>query len=264
MRLSGQGITGYKTLNVKPDFTPSIDRAIRWAQASNGNWVATDRGAASDIYQSNIRIYSRENEINDILTAIYDNRVVAHADASKLYLDWIDPDEDQKIFGPDIDYTNGVYVTVTDVGDRKQMSFHAWQLMLTLRIWDTSALSFIGTAGNVAFDSIDVGYVGDQVYTDKRVELFEGSPILIDKRYDSGLIEFTATLTKAQMITFRRSLSTQRVAPITTTSLSGVNYTFGPNKVVTFPCNLRYIKVNELGMWGQHYYRVQCQCAEVI
>lgn len=263
MRLSGQGITGYKTVHIKPDFSPITDLALKWAQCANGNWVATDRGTDADIYRSKIRVYGTEETINELLTAIYDNRTVDHADAGKLLLDWIEDDEDQKIFGADIDYSSGVYVTITGLGERKQMSFHAWQILLDLRVWDTTELSFTGShASTISFDYVDFGFIADQERTISKHEIYNTYPVLADRRVDSGYLEFTATVPIDDMVTFRRSLAYHRDAAITTTIIKGVNYPYGPNLDNSWSKNLKYIETREMGLWGQHYWRVACRCAE--
>lgn len=261
MHISGQGITGSVTANIQRDFTVDTTLALKWAQTESGSWVATDRGAAQDIYKSTVTIHGRESEINTILSAIYDNRVVNHADANKLYLDWFADDED--IFGCDVDYSSGIYCKVMSIGDRKQVALHSWTVSLNLIALPT--LTFTGThAASIIFNHINIGYTGDVEYTFAQHELYGAVPQTTDRRADSGIIDFEATVKDADMITFRRTLAYQRSAPITTTSLKGVTYPFGPNMANTWPKNLQYIQVKELERFGQHYHTVQCRCVEDV
>jgi len=259
MLVTGQGITEGIELRIQRDFSVDTRLALKWAQTESGSWVATDRGAAQDIYKTTVTMQGREETINTLLTTIYANRTVAHADVNKLYLSVFASDED--IFGCDVDYSTGIYVKVLSIGDRKQVALHSWNLSMNLIALPT--LTFTGThAGAITFNHINVGYTGDAAYTFAQHEVYGDLPQTTDRRSDSGIIDFEATVKNADMITFRRTLAYQRGAAITTTSLKGVNYPFGPNKTNTFPKNLKYIQVKELERFGQHYHTVQCRCVE--
>lgn len=256
MRISGSGITGYKTLWVKPEYRVVTKLSLNWAQLSNGGWVASDRLAINDVYKTTITVSTIETPIGDVgytvntlLTDLYNNRIANDAGANKILIDWVDPDENQKIFGCDIDYSSGITAKITKIGERKQVSFHTFTVDLTLIA--EKPLTFIGSAASsIVFNHIDIGYVGGVEYTFKQNEIYSGNPVTTDGRYDSGVIDFTATIPIADMVTFRRTLATQRSAPITTSSLKGVTYPFGPTRDNTWSKNLKYISVNEMGMWG--------------
>ena len=259
MHISGQGITGGLEVRIQREFTVDTTLALKWAQTESGSWVATDRGAAQDIYKTSISLHGRETSINAILSAIYANRTATHADANKLYLYNFADDED--IFGADVDYSSGIYCKVLSIGDRKQVALHSWTLALNLIA--LPPLSFTGThAASITFDHINIGYTADVEYTFEQHELYGVAPQTTDRRADSGIIDFEATIKDADMVTFRRTLAYQRSAPITTTSLKGVTYPFGPNKSATWPKNLKYIQVKELERFGQHYHTVMCRCVE--
>lgn len=271
MRISGQGITGYKNVWVKPDFSPDTLISLKWAQTYSGSYVATDRGATYDVYKTNISVAAREDattdalgytgkleSINTLLTDLYANRVVAHADANILYLDWITDNE--KIFGADVDYSSGIYAKVISIGPRTQNTWKGFSVNIELIA--LTPISFMGThAGAVTFKHVEVGYLADSAYTFQQKEVYLSNPSTVDERSDSGIFEFTATISIADMITFRRTLAYQRGAAITTTA-QGVKYPLGPNRSSTWPKNLKYIEVKELGMWGMAYHKVQCRCVE--
>ena len=273
MRISGQGITGYKNLWVKPDFAPQTTIALKWAQTYSGSWVATDRGTSYDVYKTKITVAAREDStadalgytgkaesINQLISDLHANRVAAHADANKIFLDWIHPDEDQKIFGCDIDYSAGIYAKVISIGERKQTSWKGFSVELELIA--LTPLTFTGSYSMpITFKHIDVGYTGDVSYTFQQQEVYLANPTTTDMRSDSGIFDFTATISLADMVTFRRTLAYQRGAPITCTA-QGVKYPYGPLKSTTWPKNLKFIEVKELGMWGKHYHRVSCKCVE--
>lgn len=263
MRISGQGITGYKTVHIKNDFIPTTILSLSWAQTASGSWVASDRGVSDDIYKTTITVYGREvdnNPVNDLLLDLYNNRVVDHADANKIFIDWIE--EDEKIFGCDIDYSNGVWAKILDIGPREQSTLRAFSVKISLIL--LHPVTFVGThAASIQFNHIDVGYVGDVDYTFSQNEILGGlSPHTADLRSDSGIIQFAATVRIADMITFRRTLAYQRSAPITTTVLKGVSYPFGPTRSNTWPKNLKYIQVKETGTFGQQFHRVQIKAVE--
>lgn len=263
MRISGQGITGYKTVHIKNEFIPSTTLSLSWAQTASGSWVASDRGTDNDVYKTTITVYGREvdnNPINDFLNDLYANRIVNHADANKIFIDWIE--EDEKIFGCDVDYENGVWAKILDIGPREQTTLRAWSVKISLIL--LHPVSFVGAhAASIQFDHIDVGYTGDVEYTFNQNEVLGGAaPYTTDLRSDSGVITFTATIRIADMITFRRTLAYQRSAPITTTVLKGVNYPFGPTRSNTWPKNLKYIQVKETGTFGQLFHRVQIKAVE--
>jgi len=263
MRISGQGITGYKTVHIKNDFVPTTTLSLSWAQTASGSWVASDRGVTNDVYKTVLTVYGREidtNPINTILSDIFSNRVVTHADANKIFIDWVADDE--KIFGCDVDYSTGIWVKVVDIGPREQSTFRAWSVKLTLIL--LHPVTFTGThAGAIQFNHIDVGYTGDSEYTFNQTEILGGTiPYTTDQRSDSGILNFTATVRIADMVTFRRTLAYQRSAAITTTVLKGVSYPFGPNRSNTWPKNLKYIQVKETGTFGQLFHRVQIKAVE--
>lgn len=259
MLISGSGITTPLRVWIKPDFIPKTTLALKWAQLASNNWVATDRGAAADIYQAQLTVYGLEPTINELLTTLYNNRVIATGSPNLLVLS--DFASNEKIFGQDIDYTTSVNTTIINFGDRLQKSYHGFSISLTLQLINPS---FTGSAGTITFQHIDIGYKADSTIELNKFDSYNGAFSYLDHRSDTGIIEATATIKNTDHITFRRSLATQRGSAITTTIMNGINYPFGPNRSTTWPKNLTYIEVEELGNWGMGYQRVKFKAVENI
>ena len=66
-----------------------------------------------------------------------------------------------------------------------------------------------------------------------------------------------------QAIAFRRTLATQRSAPITTT-LTGIDNVFGPTKTGTWPKNLVFLEVKYAGYFGLNRQKIQFKAVEDI
>lgn len=280
MRISGVGITGYKTLKIQRDFTVDTQYALKWAQLANGAWTATDRGESEDVYMTTITVTSIESPIgevdytlNSLLTDLYANRLYVGAGANEILIDDIPADShDQMIFGCDIDYSAGITAKVLEIGQRKQASLHRFTVDITLIAKRPLSFAYTYTPADIVFDHIDIGYRADVEYTFAQTQVYAGNPHTMDERYDSGIIEFVATIPIVSrppnysmcMGDFRRTIANIRGATSNSTTLRGVRYGFGPTKDATWPKYLKYLEVKDLGIWGQHYYRVQCKCVEDI
>ena len=257
MYYSGNGITGLKALNVEPYFRSEVTYALKWVQCASGKWVATDRGAASDVYQCRVTIRGYESYINEILQDIEANRVASSGNMIVLSHAL----ETEKIFGEDVVH-NTVNTTVIDIGEREQYALRSFRVALTLQ---AISPTFIGAAAaNVTFRNLDYEYKSYSQYTINKVDTYTGAFSYQDRRADTGVIEGTAYLTLADMVTFRRTLATQRGAAITTTVMSGIGYPMGPNRDTTWPKNLKYLEVKDLGYFGVNRHRVYIKAVEDI
>lgn len=263
MFIAGSGITTPLRVWIKPDFIPKTTLALKWAQLASNNWVATDRGAAADIYEAQIQVYGLQTTINELLVTLNNNRIASTGLPNQLNLS--DFASNEKIFGLDIDYAPitipYLTTTVTKFGDRLQRSLHGFSLSLTLQLISPQ---FVGTAGTITFEHIDIGYKADSTIELNKFDCYNGAFSYLDHRSDTGIIEATATIKNADHITFRRSLATQRGSAITTTIMNGINYPFGPNRSTTWPKNLTYIEVEELGNYGMGYQKVKFKAVENI
>jgi hypothetical protein len=260
MRLSGSGITGYIQVKVQRDFAPITNLALTWSQVSDGNYIAVDRGAANDVYRSNIKVIGLETEINALLSAIEANRV-STTTPGKLTLSGFATDE--KIFGEDVSNTS-IDICVMQIGERSQSSLRVFDVDLKLRVWDTSALTFIGSQGNVTLQHVSVGYNGYAERTDSPKEIYSGAVIYQDNRYDTGLLEISAIVPLTELVKLRRSMAIGRSGGVIFNVIGGVSYPYGPTRPVTFPLTAKVIKFTDDGPFGQHYRKVVLTVVEVI
>jgi hypothetical protein len=256
MDISGSGITTPFRVQIEPNFRPVYERALKWAMCSSGKWVAADRGAASDIYTTEIEVTGYESEINDILVNLYNNRCASSGTPNLLTL--TNFAETEKIFGEDIDYAS-VNATITDIGERQQRAYSSWIIRLQLQ---AISPTFVGTAAaSITLAHWDHEYTGDNERTITKYDSYNGAFSYIDHRADRGVFKGTAYIKNSDMVTFLRTLADKRAAPITTT-ISGVGFPFGAERVGTWPRNLKYLEVQDMGYWGLHYHRVNIKAVE--
>ncbi len=259
MDFIGSGIPTAIRLEIKQDFRPDTQLALKWVQCASGKWVATDRGAAADVYKCKIRVTGYESYINSIIMALYNNRIATTGTPNVITLSNFAATE--KIFGEDVNYTSSISATVTEVAERQQTSLYAFQIELTLQAINPT---FTGAAGTVVFENLEEAYRGYAEQTINKYDTYNSTFNYLDHRADYGIFEGTAYLTNANMVTFLRSLATQRSAPVTTTVMNGVNYVFGPTKNNTWPRNLVYLEVQDLGYWGLNRHRIKIKAAEDV
>lgn len=262
MIISGSGIATPLRVWIKPDFTPKTTLSLNWSQLSNGQWVATDRGASSDQYKTTVSIQGRQETINALLVAIYSNRTASSGTPNVLTL--TDFAENEKIFGLDVvhttDNTNGINVTVTELRDSSQKSLNSWELTFLLQAINPT---FNGSASaTISFDHIEQGYSNNSTWNINKYDTYNSTFTHLDHKDDTGIIEFVAQIKNADHVTLRRSLATSRSAPITTTVLKGVTFPFGPNNTLSWPMDLTYISVEEQGNWGMNYQRIKVKAVQ--
>ena len=257
MIISGSGITTPLRFWINKDYQTKTILSLKWSKTKSGSWVATDRGSDTDIYQAIIKLYGLESTIDSFLSMLYDNRT----DPSGNIITMTDFASDELIFGCDVDHTS-IDATIVSYGQRKQTSFHTFSVSVTLEA--EKPLSFNGTAGSVNFDHVDFGYTGDNTYTGQNIYSYSGVPSYVDEFYDSGVLEFTATMKTADAIVLRRSLATSRSNAISTTLARGMTNAFGAIRDNTWPKNLKYPEWEDLGPYGQHFYRFNLKAVEHI
>lgn len=259
MNIIGSGIPTALTFKIKPDFKVDTQLALKWTQLSSGKWIASDRGATADVYKTTIKTVGYEKYINDIIQAIYNNRVATSGTPNVLTLSLFS--ENEKIFGEDVDHSTTIQATVTDFGARKQSALRSFELEIELQ---AIAPTFIGSAAaSITFQNFNESYKGDVEPSINKYDTYNGTFSYLDRRSDSGVFEGTAFLTNAQAIAFRRTLATQRSAPITTT-LVGIDNVFGPTKTSTWPKNLVFLEVKYAGYYGLNRQKIQFKAVEDI
>jgi hypothetical protein len=259
MYISGAGITTPIRVEIKPGFTTEYVPSLKWAMCSSGKWVASDRGTSADIYKCEVEVRGYEHDVNDLLTGIHSNRIASTGSSNQLTLTAFESTE--KIFGESVNHAT-VNATVIDIGERQQTSLNSFTVSLKLQAISPTLLG--DGAESLTFKYLDFEYTGDDEKTIVKVDSYAGQFTYVDARADRGVMKFNAYLSLESMRLFYRTLETKRANPITTT-VQGINSPYGPVRSTgTWPRNLKYLEVKDLGLWGLNYHRVQVKAVEDI
>lgn len=255
MEISGTGI-GTFTAKVLPGFRPLTSLALQWRELADGNWIATDRGAAADTYDSRIQLYGTETVINEFIKEMYDNRAAAsNVFAMGSFAD------DELIFGADVDHTGSISGTVLEIGDRAQRTWKGFAVQATIRALSPS---FVGSATLPSLTSLEHGFEGDSTRPINKSDTYDGTMSYADRRSDAGFFTGTFLFTLAEMRNLRRYLTTQRGATISIASISGVTYPFGTVRASGYPYSVKVLQWEDLGVRGVGRWRMRLKLAEVI
>ena len=242
MHIAGTGIIAFDA-KIKPGFSPQTILALHWSQASNGNWNATDRGTSTDYYTANdVRLYGKESDINNFINRVEANRT---ADSNVLTLTNINASE--HIFGADVDYSEGVDVTVLEIEHREQGSLRGWGVNLKLRL--LSPISFIGSPILPVLRLTSVGYDGDADRTVKKIETYHNNFTYIDPKADIGVFTGSFIFTDMEMRNLRRFSATTRGNSFSLTNIKGVSYPFG-RRSTSYPYTVRLKAIENEQMFG--------------
>ena len=255
MRVSGTGISSPIDIKIKPDFKPVTSLALNWVQAANGNWFATDRGASSDIYEAPVRLYGTESTIETFMTAVEDNR---SAGSNVLSLSLLNATE--HIFGENVDHSGTISATVITMGRKRQNTWKGFELPVRFRALSPT---FPGSSGSLPFNNLEIGYEGDSDITVKKIDTYDNTFSYLDSERDIGLFEGTFLVTNANMQIFRDIIKSTRGGTQAVSAISGVTKMFGPRRG-SFPHNVKFIKWEDLGMWGLHHWRIKVSMAEHV
>lgn len=256
MYVSGTGITPFTAL-VKPDFKPKTKLALNWVRVANGNYVAADRGASADIYQAAIRLYKKEADVNTFIDAIEDNRIT---DSHIIALSQFSSTE--HIFGADVDHSGTINTTVLKIGDRRQESWKAFSLSLTLQ---AISPSFTGTPAFPTLKYLLPGFTGDTDTQVSKFESYNGTFAYADRDAGTGFFEGTFVFTDAEMKGLRRYLAvTARGGNVSVAGISGVTNPWGPRRPTGYPITVKIIDWEDLGMRDVGRWQMKLKFAEVV
>lgn len=242
----------FKTM---PDFQPDTRLAIEWFKKADGNYAATDRGAASDIYESVISAYGTEAYINNICDKINDNRI---AENNVIVMTVFSATE--KIFGAEVVYTS-INATVLEMKRRNQGSWKGFGVEMRVR---AIAPTMAGETNRPTLSYCEVGIDSDSDLTIEKYDTNTGTMTYIDKEYDSGLFTGIFTLTDADMIKMRRYLASARTGGATLVNTFGVAYPFGIRSTHSYNYVTKIISWKDLGMFGVKWWRIKLTFAEVV
>jgi hypothetical protein len=255
MHISGDNITTF-LCRVKPEYRPKTTLGLSWIQTASGVWRATDRGALSDTYEVDVRLYSRESAINTFINNIYANR---HYDTNYFYMDGFESTE--HIFGEDVDYTSPLAVTVLAIKGPVQKTWLGYEVVVTLRALSPT---FVYDPTLVPLKHLDYGYKGGVAeITLSKYDSYYGKYTYTEHMTDVGLWEGTFTFSVAEMGQMRRYLATVRGDTVTIPGINGVAYPFGPTRP-GYPIKCKVINYDDLGMVGVHNWKMKLTLAEEI
>jgi len=257
MILSGTGITTPIEFKVTK-WKPVTNLALQWVKTVSGNWVATDREADNDTYDCDLEVYGHEYYVNQVLKAIGDNR---EAGSNVLSLTKFSADGGDMLFGADIDYSGGLSVTVTKLGERKQKSWHGHGVSMRMRVLSPS---FTGSATMPDLKYVERGYKGDSTWTITKPESQNGTFAYVDNAYDSGYWEGEVRLSTTNMRNFRRYIATTRGTAFNVGVLGGVLFPWGPRRTGTMPIPVKLIDFDDKGMDGLQYWIMELKIAEQV
>jgi len=255
MYISGDNITTF-LCHVKTDFKPKTRLALQWIQTASGAYKASDRGASSDIYESEIRLYSRESTVNLFVNAVYNNRTY-----DTNYFTMSGFEDTEHIFGEDVDYSVPINVTVIGLNGPVQKTWLGFEVTATVR-----ALSplFASASTLPTLRYADIGYDGNvRELTINKIDTYSGSFSYQEHGADVGVWEGTLLMCGADMGNLRRYISVQRGNTISIPSISGISHPFGPYRS-GFPISCKVIKWEDLGMMGPNNWKIKLTLAEEV
>jgi len=255
VHISGDGIASYM-VRIKPNFKVDTRLALNWIQASNGQYKATDRGYTSDIYEAEFTIRAKEEEVNNFIDAVHDNR-----EAETNYFQLSGFESTEHIFGEDVDYSSPIDVTVLEVSGVKQPFWKTREIKVKTRALSPN---FTGSPSLPSLNCLGIGYETKTDRTITKYDSYYGDFSYLDRESDVGVFVGTFMFTIDEMRAIRRYIATQRDATISIPSIGGVEYPFGPYRPNTYPISVKIIDWEDLGMWGVHDWRIKLTMAEVI
>ena len=235
---------GDYTFQIKPDFKVLTQPALNWVQLESGNYEAVDRGAAEDIYQSDIKLYGTRDTVNEFIEEFETDRAADNIITLSNF------NNSEKIFGCDVDYTGNITSTIVEMGKFTQKTWRGYSLKVRI---NALSASFTGVSAMPSLSLLRIGYKGDSDYTFNKIRNYDGSYTYIDHKSDIGLFRGKFLFTEAEAIGFRRYVATQRGAIIPLYAIGGVTYPFGIKRGGTYPYTTRIMDWQEQ-MWGLHHW----------
>jgi hypothetical protein len=261
MQISGTGITTFNA-KIKPEFVPKTTLSLTWEQLANMDYACTDRGASSDKYDVDIRLYKDEATINYFISQIEDNR-----QSGSFVVSLSNFNTQEHIFGADLDYSGSINATVDPINLRVQSTFKGWELTLTMKCLSPT---FVGGNGFLpALRFLDYGYSADSEYTISKFESYAMTAgtrnfSYMDKKSDDGKFTGVYSFDNTEMIGLRRFMATNRGARFAFPVLTGVAHPFGRRPNSTY---VKMIDFQDLGMinlnFGNPKWKARITLAEV-
>lgn len=262
MIISGTGITT-QNWKIKPDYQPDTSYSFMsyWNQLSNGNWTTVDRGASCDAYEVDIRLYGTETGTNNTQSM---NNFVAQLEANRVagsnIVQLSGFNSQEHVFGADCDYSGTINATAI-IPNRNQNTLRGFGQALRLVALQPTFVGGVGFLPALRF--VKVGYSGDASRTINKLFSYNRTAFYQEHASDIGVWSGTFTFDDIEMIALRRFIATQRVATISLTPISGVNFPFG-RRSTTYPYNVKIVGFQDLGMSDTRNWDVTLAFAEQV
>jgi hypothetical protein len=254
MRVSGTGITTF-TAKVRNGFRINTSLALEWFKAADGNYRATDRGAASDVYEAEIALRGLRGDLETFVTQINANR---EADVNTVTLDMFN--ENEKIFGADVDHTS-ITATLLDTPKIQQAALKVFELSANFR---AISPSFTGSASFPALRYLSRGFDANvNKYTINKLDSYVGAYTYLDQSYDTGMFEGTFQFTNSELIGLRRYIATNRSTTVVIADIAGVSNPFGPLRG-GYPISVKVLELSDEEMQGIDNWYAKLKFAEVV
>jgi hypothetical protein len=228
------------TVKIKPDFSPATTFALTWFQLADGNWAATDRGAASDQYACDVRLYGKEADIDAFITFMEANRNYATL-PNVLTLSGFNAQE--KIFGCDVNYSGNILATAF-MDRREQGSWKGWGVPLTLA---AILPTFVAGGSFPILRNINVGVDADSDYTINKFDSYNRTFSYQEHSADVGSFTAEYVLNETEMVLLRRSIATTRDSTFPAPILVGIANPFGRR---AYSSTVRIKDFEDQGMLG--------------
>lgn len=259
MLISGSGFTAFN-VKIKPDFIPDTKLALNWYQLANNDYACTDRGHLQDKYNANIRIYGKEDLINNFITQMELNRNSA-TNANVITLSNFNSQE--KIFGADVIYTSDITATAF-IERRTQNTWKGFGLGLSMACINPVFIPTPSALPELKY--LDVGIDADSDRTINKIESYNRLYYYQEHGDDSGLFTGVFTLRQDEMAQLRRFIATLRGGYCIMPTISGVNKPFGRRNAIGK--NARIIDFEDMGMYsmecGQPRWQAKVTFAEAF
>lgn len=260
MRISGTGITPFD-IKIKPDFQPVTKLALRWKQASNGNFFATDRGVLVDTYDARCKLYGVQATIDNFISEIEtnraaDNNVISLSDFDGALSNW----PTQEIFGVNVNYATSISATVIRNGRKAQRTWKGFGLGVWFRALSPT---FVTDTGSLPLLNLEIGFQGDSDVSIHKIDSYENVFSYLDHKTDIGLFKGTFVLSSANMKIFRNLLRTTRGGTFPVASIDGVSQMFGPRRG-NGSGNIKVIEWKDLGPRDADRWRIRVSFAEHV
>lgn len=231
---------GSGTYRVRQWPTPIVRPAIQWVQDSSGNWNGSDRGAAQDVYESEVVFFDTQDNIDTLMVNLEDNR--EGVDLANFAAPF---------FSPEVDHTGTISATVVSMGPRRQLAWGAasrwiYELPVTFRAISPTLL---GTSASLSTLKLQEGFEASASHEVGKAFTYAQTAVYSDRRSDVGRFvgRFRQQTSQAQAI-LAYLLTTARANTVAFPSLGGVTYPWGVNRGAPANCKVKSFSIRRVNL----------------